>query len=171
MVLLFVHIIECMCVSGSYQKSPGLVIVLSIPAEWLIMGVAEITVARPLFLCDYSLSLHFSSARLIFFPRIFLPPSPPSRQALLCLGDLYSRSINLKERERDVGTWQFMGDWHGACSDVTRTGGVTLSVVMSTEETPAHAGTDTNAMEGCAIVTFFMRNKHGLSGTLCHACD
>lgn len=108
---------------------------------------------------------------LNFFSRIFLPPSPPSRQALLCLGDLYSRSINLKERERDVGTWQFMGDWHGACSDVTRTGGVTLSVVMSTEETPAHAGTDTNAMEGCAIVTFFMRNKHGLSGTLCHACD
>lgn len=99
MVLLSVHNWMHVCVSGS--KSPGLVIVLSISAEWkLIMGVAEITVARPLFLCNYSLSLHFSSARLIFPPRFFLPLSPPSRQALLCLGDLYSRSINLKERER-----------------------------------------------------------------------
>lgn len=47
---------------------------------------------------------------LNFPPRFFLPLSPPSRQALLCLGDLYSRSINLKERER--------------CGDMTVYGGL-----------------------------------------------
>lgn len=65
-----------------------------------------------------------------------------------------------------------MGDWHGACTDVTRTGGVTLSVVMSTKETPARVGTDKkNGMEGCKRVPFIMQNKRRLSGALWHSCD
>lgn len=47
-----------------------------------------------------------------------------------------------------------LGDWHGACNDVTRTVGATLSVVMSTKHTPAHLQTDKSGMEGCTIVTF-----------------
>lgn len=80
-----------------------------------------------------------------------------------------------------------MGDWHGACTDVTRTGGVTLSVVMSTKETPARVGTDKKwdgGMYACSInhakQTYFLErcvtraiqaSFHGTVSQLCAAPD